>query len=84
MKIFQLRVAGAHRELQRGAGHHLGAEHCGGGHTGLHGGHRVCQVHQAGQQSGDHPLQQERPHLHEERLLLPSLQDRRPEVRMNL
>ena len=29
---------------------------------GLHGGHRLRQVHQADQQGGNHPLQHQRPH----------------------
>ena len=42
----------------------------------------VCQVHQACQQSRDHPLQQERAHIHEERLILPALQNRRFKARL--
>ena len=42
----------------------------------------VCQVHQARQQSRDHPLQQERAHIHEERLILPALQNRRFKARL--
>ena len=47
---------------------------------GVYGGHRVRQVHEADQQSGDHPVQHERPHHAQERLLLPPLQDRGHEV----
>ena len=47
---------------------------------GVYGGHRVRQVHEADQQSGDDPLQHERPHHAQERLLLPPLQDRGHEV----
>ena len=49
--------------------------------SGLHGGNRVCQVHQADHAGRDHPLQQERLDHRQERLHVPRVQDRWPQVR---
>ena len=49
--------------------------------AGLHGGNRVCQVHQADHAGRDHPLQQERLDHRQERLHVPRVQDRWPQVR---